>query len=177
MDGVESEAGDEGEKRKEPQERQLKNMDQETNKTEVANEDTRENLVEKTKELKAKKYIKKLSEVDFVTKKVSLDKVIRGRKSNMKRLMILKKEIKKEMVEGKVNENKIAMIKEIKENPFVQYNENNNNENKANDIIEVEMVPEEEKGDKVETKLDDKEKELNNIRELLAKKIKSKLRE
>lgn len=60
---------------------------------------------------------------------------------------------------------------------LLNYNKNKNRSNikaksTSSDIIEVEMLPEKEKGDKEEGKAEDKERELNNIRELLAKKNK-----
>lgn len=120
MEGIESETVEEEEKRIEHQGRQMESMDQETNEVEAVNEDTaRESILFSTKESTSKKHIKKFKELDIVLKKDLASKKVKGKKSDMRKLMLMIKENKKAKMEGKASNNRLESKEDTKENLFL----------------------------------------------------------
>lgn len=85
-----------------------------------------------------------------------MDKKIRGRKSEIKRLMCSRKEKKKEKFEGKDNVSNIRFQK-VKENLLLHYN-------KDTKAVELVSVTEEDICNKNKAEVDVKEEEMKEIK-------------
>lgn len=118
MEGIESEANDEEEKKIEDTRRQLNRGDLEARQCLAQyNELKGESNTETTEENVPKTHIRKLSSLDRDIKKELLGKIINERKANMKKFMLNKKDIKKGKKEGKgrgINVENVGKANKIK---------------------------------------------------------------
>lgn len=106
MEGVESETGEEDEKRMKQQGRHEKIMNQETkesNEVESSNEVcTRDTCYDESKNSIPKIVTKKLSEEGLAKKKESISDILKEKNPDMKTIMHMIKEKRREKMEGKV---------------------------------------------------------------------------